>query len=343
TIDLSIYKLRENDTSHSLKIYGSTSQVSAGGYALIADSPVDVVGEFPTDAVILDSTFSLSNSGEALSLLDNTGTEIDSVFYDVNLGANGDGKTLQRIDNVWVAGDASPGEENYVTDSTVDNTNTDDTSGSTTPTTSTSGKTASTVIEEKKTDKPFNLELTIPETIIAGEAVLFEARATDMYGDPIVHSKYNWTFGDGTMGEGERLTHTYERSGNYALYVDGSYIYMEDSKEVRIQVRDNPISIEHLQVETDGETFIDVRNSSSFEFDVSGWTLMSMGNLYTLPKHTLILPKSVVTLSSKVVGWSIGSDAKLLTQYGNFIELTKSNISDKGTKLVTKTISTPKV
>ncbi|MCK4730071.1 MAG: lamin tail domain-containing protein [Candidatus Aenigmarchaeota archaeon] len=71
----------------------------------------------------------LSNSGETINLTDNFGNLIDSVTYDSTWGANGDGNSLQRINQSqnlsnnptnWIALPPSPGEQNFYENATLE-------------------------------------------------------------------------------------------------------------------------------------------------------------------------------------------------------------------------------
>jgi len=336
-VDLSTFKLKENDTNHAIKTFGSVSILSSGQYAIIADSPVDIELELPQDAVIFDSTFSLSNSGELLSLVDSNGLEIDSIFYDVNLGANGDGNSLNLIDGIWLARIASPGAENITVDTPADSSDSNDNVDSTNQNTNISSVGGSSSEVKKIFEKEFNLKVTIPETIIVGEAALFEAKAFDIYGQEITQPHFVWTFGDGTTSVGERVAHTYKKSARYSVFVEGNYIDTNDSLKQIVQVKSDPILLENYTAGT-LESSVDISNTSSFEFDVSKWTLMSNGNIFTLPEHTFILPKSSITLTDSITGWSIGNDVKLLSLYGNFINIAVKNEDKK--QIVEKKVST---
>ena len=71
TADLSTFKLFEADTNHKLVVVSGDSKLQAESYAIIVSTPEKFGKDFPNfSGVILDSTFSLSNSGENLVLKD---------------------------------------------------------------------------------------------------------------------------------------------------------------------------------------------------------------------------------------------------------------------------------
>jgi len=113
-IDISTFKLFENDTNHKLSIVQGSETLAPGGYAIIADDATTFLQDYPTyTGTLFDSSFSLSNSGETLSLK-NGDTVINEVTYALSTGASGDGNSLQLIDGTWQATVPTPGAENIL-------------------------------------------------------------------------------------------------------------------------------------------------------------------------------------------------------------------------------------
>ena len=109
TADLSTFKLFEADTNHKLVVVSGDSKLQAESYAIIVSTPEKFGKDFPNfSGVILDSTFSLSNSGENLVLKDGD-IVVDQYSYKSSSGAAGDGKSLQKINGMWIAASPTPG------------------------------------------------------------------------------------------------------------------------------------------------------------------------------------------------------------------------------------------
>jgi hypothetical protein len=114
-IDMTGWKLFENNTNHSLAVSQGSAAIPAGGFSIIADTPAKFLLDWPGFAgAIFDSAFSLSNAGESLVLKDSHGNSVDTIAYDISLGAGGDGNTLQRVSSGWGAKAGSPGAINEV-------------------------------------------------------------------------------------------------------------------------------------------------------------------------------------------------------------------------------------
>jgi hypothetical protein len=107
-IDLTKYKFLEASVKHGIIASGS-STVPAGAFAVIADN----TGKFMEDnpgyvGLFFKSSFSLSNTGEVIALVDASST-VDQVSYKSTQGAAGNGLSLQKDLESWVAAKPSPG------------------------------------------------------------------------------------------------------------------------------------------------------------------------------------------------------------------------------------------
>jgi len=73
-----------------------------------------------------------------------------------------------------------------------------------------------------------------PITISAGEEITFNASETfDIDGDDL---SYTWDFGDGTTGNGENITYSYESKGNYWVTLTVSDGELDSNMTIQIHV-----------------------------------------------------------------------------------------------------------
>ena len=79
--------------------------LDVGEYAIIADNANIFLQDYPQfSGTLIDSSFSLNNTTGIIQIFGNTGNDINLVSYDKNLGASGDGNTLQLNQaGTWVA------------------------------------------------------------------------------------------------------------------------------------------------------------------------------------------------------------------------------------------------
>ena len=112
TVDATEIKLNENNTNHSLTLSQGNGSIPAGGFAVIANDVQKFLADNPSyPGIILKASFSLNNTGELLALKA-VDTSLDQFSYSSSLGANGDGKSLQLVNGLWLAATPTPGLEN---------------------------------------------------------------------------------------------------------------------------------------------------------------------------------------------------------------------------------------
>jgi hypothetical protein len=97
-VNLSEWKFLEANVNHGLTLVNGSFVVN--DYAVIVDDASVFLGDYPTfNGTLFDSSFSLSNTGETIALVDENVNVVDNLTYSSSVGANGNGMTLVR-DNV---------------------------------------------------------------------------------------------------------------------------------------------------------------------------------------------------------------------------------------------------
>ncbi len=113
-IDLTGWKIVE-PSGHNLALIEGSFILPANEYAIVARNSTVFKMNFPTYAKsLLQSNFSLSNSGEWIALNDSSGNFVENVTYANNL-ANNNSKSLQFVNGNWCEGNTTPGYANACT------------------------------------------------------------------------------------------------------------------------------------------------------------------------------------------------------------------------------------
>lgn len=109
-VDITGYKLSEGGTNHALTVLSGNGTLAAGQSAVIVSSADKFASDWPQfNGGLFKASFSLSNTGETVSLKDSSLVLLDSASYTSDAGAAGDGNTLHRVNDTLVAGAADPG------------------------------------------------------------------------------------------------------------------------------------------------------------------------------------------------------------------------------------------
>ena len=116
SVDLSTFKFFEADTNHALVVASGESALAPHGYAVIVSDPEKFQIDWPNfSGSVFDSSFSLSNEGEALIIKDENLNVVNEYSYLSSTGAAGDGKSLQLVSGVWKGAPPTPGKTNEAT------------------------------------------------------------------------------------------------------------------------------------------------------------------------------------------------------------------------------------
>lgn len=303
--DLAAYKLREGGVNHGITAVAGSGMVPAGFYAVIADDPA----KFSSDnsafgGMLFDSSFSLSNAGEEISLRFGD-SSADSVSYSSGQGAAGDGNSLQKRDGAWLAAFPTPGGGVE-----AENTQEEQDTGVSYEAVSGSSSAPSSVgvcISSLSAAPVFPKGV---GSAIAGSPVKFSSAVYGPKKEKIDGASVDWVFGDGGSAFGQEVSHAYLYPGEYAVSVRASCGGDEVVSALRVSVISSPLVISDAKTGERG--YIKISNSSSGDMAIGGFFLRSAGRHFMIPERTVIGGKRSVIFPYSVTGVEGGADAALL-------------------------------
>ena len=276
--------------------------MSSNSCGVIADDPNKFKqNNSGFNGLLLDSAFSLSNSGETLILRNSDLEDIYNVSYTPEIGANGDGNSLQLSNDDWIASSPSVGLTN-------------DSHSSPVSVEKPVSQNLSVAQEESLMKQNIIVDFGKDRKVIAGADVLFKAVAVGLEKEPLKNARYVWSMGDGSKKEGESVLYTYKYPGQYVVFLTvTSGIY---SATDRIIVEAMPADVIISQVNfADG--FLELYNRSNYELDLSWWILKSGNQTFSFPENTIILSKNKLKFSLQVTGLSLNNQNQIELLYPN--------------------------
>ena len=311
-IDLSNYFLFEAETNHRIKsiVDDGNTLLEANSYAILVDNPEKFILDYKNfSGLVLDSVFSLKNSGELLVLRDSDLVNVDEVNYLPEWGADGDGKSLQKIEGRWQANSSSLGKINCSSlnggESSPESTRIDNT------------------VSSMLTGVPEILEINIQTKIkaleylpIAGADFALSAQAYGLEGKILENAKYIWALGDGSRKEGQNILQHYSYPGDYMVVLETISGEYAESTKMQIKVISPEIAISEINRSLENN-FIEINNFSNYQLDLSWWRLQVDNDFFTLAKNTILLPKSSLKLAFEIT--------KLIPQENSLVRLLYPN------------------
>lgn len=292
------WKLFEDGTNHALTGVRGSMTLGAGSFAIIADNADNFLTSYPSwNGILLDSSFSLKNTGEAIVLKNSEGEEESSLAYDPTLGANGDGNSLQEKSGMWIAAAPTPGAPALGVGAANVPSETSSSNGSS---------------EGSSSDAPSSigaptLSLRARDAVaIVGAPYIFEPRG----GGGAEDAYYQWSFGDGatsaTWGN-QTVPHTYYYPGTYTVFLEASEPYLS----IKLVVRAVLPAITITAQGDSARSSVTIENQGSDEVNLEKWQLLANGRTFILPK-IILAPKQSVRLPSEVT--------RLATPEGMYVE-----------------------
>lgn len=299
--------------------------LGSGEYAILTgDAYLFVSENISYTGNVIDTVMNLKNISGQVSILDENGIEIDKVLYNKEMGANGDGNSLQKTNSGWKATSPTLGISEI-------------TSTPSTPSNSSEQATTTITNNSQTTQQNFTSPAFDPQifayagedrTVIVGADTVFDAKAVGLNDEPIENALFTWNFGDGSFKKGKKIMHSYNYPGKYVVFLEASS--GEYSVTDRINVIALPADIvisnvgkdtlarHALQGDAGGDkNFIELHNRTNRELNLSWWRLQVDNNFFTLQKNTVILPNEKIIFSKNVTNLNITDRSKISLLYPN--------------------------
>lgn len=329
SIDLTKYKFFESGSAHNITHYEGTNDLTNGAYAVIADNPTNFLNDNPNfpKSNLYDSSFSLANDkGESLAIKDANGNIVFEITYNVDLGANGDGKSLQQNNlGSWTADLLTPGNgltSNNQNNNDLSNNNVDNTAKNTTI--------SGTAFTPYSKDPTMQLNIESLKTNIVGKFTNFKPTLYGYGGENINQGIFIWNFGDGqtmTVDSNKPIDHIYNFPGNYIVSCSYKYASWYPKTVVtgktKISIVDSPIVLKELYLTPTPAVLID--NTKDGEYDISGYIIQTNNQNITIPEGTYIGAKDSIVINLPI-GIYTKDKVKILAPSGY---TTSSFLSDK--------------
>jgi hypothetical protein len=293
--------------------------IPAGAYVVLERTSDDSV----SGSAFLIYTGALVNTGATLSIARADGSTEDQVSGGENWqsigGDNVTKETAQYTSGGWVTAAATPGRA--VTTAEVEVAAADDinkeNNTAPTPTSASPSKRSSsdeTVILTLP-DVTLQLEIKAQRVGYVHQVIKLSVEPSGV-GDTLIDSlQYEWNFGDGMVGSGQKTVHVYDYPGTYIVTVYGGYKRQEQVARHEITIL--PITIS-LTVNSVGD--IQVNNDSPYEIDLSGYKLQANGE-FIFPPRTIMLPNQTITIPRKKIG---GTGEQMIALYDTEVALVTS-------------------
>ncbi len=348
SIDFSTWNFRENETDHRLTAV-SESSLSSGEFAVIVQDPAKFQADFPDfSGLLFDASFGLRNGGEPVSLVNASGTVVDSLHYDPDTGADGDGNSLQLSSGSWLAAQPTPGKVNASEShnpSVDEEEDTDDADESSSiyvlePRTENEEESSSGEVAGAADTNADTITIDAGNDInaIAGVPVRLSGTVEASHENLLEDRSVRWSLGNGDTKEGADVFYTYNHPGEYKAMLSVSDAATSFSDGLAVSVVAADVAVSDTRSGEDG--YVAVTNNLSRDLDLSGWHLVDGGDMFTFPAHTSVLAGEDITVENNVSGLSGSSAAELWYPDGTPVNTSQeASEPSTGTSTVSMSVS----
>jgi hypothetical protein len=305
-----------DSSAHTLKLESGSATLEAGAYALVLKNMSQFAVDYPAvGGNIFSSAIALTNTAAAVSIKDGTGGVLDEFSYNKDQGAAGDGNSLQRSGDDWIAATPTPGavnasEPTVIEDNDATDTDDDNDDDEVATTSSTLGS--------------FTISVAKKRVVTVGSSVNFVAKPSRKAAAE--QGRFEWSFGDGAANTGLSVEHTYDFPGTYVVMVNGEAGDYEASARTEVQVIEADVDI--TAVITEGKTYIEITNQTAYELNMSDWQLESASSTFDFPTGMMIKSKAVLRIPGSISTLSPQGEVSLRLPSGEVIS-TYDSSADK--------------
>lgn len=280
-----------------------TMVLSAGSFAILADNAETFLGEHPNFfGAVIDTT--ISNFGQqdnrtyGAKMIDKDGAEVNSMSYTILMGASGDGNSLQLSGGNWIAAAPTPGAANASLSSSTPPSG--DQSNSASSTTTTAPTTYSSSANRVPVEPQIFAHITGDRSSVVGVESIFKGTTFGLDKKPIEGARYLWSFGDGTIKEGQAVAHAWRMTGTYLVVLEVSSGEFNAANRQKVSVSAANVFISKAEGGKTGS--VAVKNGQEDDVNLSRWGLRSRGKTFNFPSPTIILAGTAVYFANDITG-----------------------------------------
>jgi hypothetical protein len=321
-VDVATLKLLENNVNHKITLFsGANSILKSGQYAVIADNPekflIDWAQKFTNtfSGLLFDSAFSLNNTGEALAMIDTDGQILNSFSYSSDLGANGNGLSLQFTGETWIQAEITPGFENNTVavenepensnanNNSSGNTNNSNNTNNTTP----SAHSTQTELVKLTNKTAFQISAGRDRLVPINTPLDLEATHNQKEG---LKARFYWATGDGGKHTGQNISHIYYQPGIYNTVLTSLSDQEQVSTRIKVTVFEPNVDI--LLISIGKAVNILLKNNSKYDLNLGNYEIYYGKRRFIIPKDTIIDSGGEIQFDYRITGLYIPDDIQEL-------------------------------
>lgn len=106
--------------------------------------------------------------------------------------------------------------------------------------------------------------------------------------------RFNWSYGDGEVGTGALVSHTYKYPGEYAVVLNAISGNNFAVARLKVKVVAPELSVSY------GDSFVEISNNSNYEINLFNWKIINNGKAFVFQPDTIVFPKSKIKIDNSL-------------------------------------------
>ena len=159
----------------------------------------------------------------------------------------------------------------------------------------------------------------------SGAPIVFDGEVLvpkDSYGQSV---KFVWSFGDGSVAEGKKVSHTYKFAGDYIVVLNTSLSDLSAVSRTSVKVVNPSVVISNVSADS-----AEIWNKGIHEINLNGWIISTDRGKFVFPPDTIIGPNKKIVFPDEYVKLNLvqGGKVSLLNPSRKEISLNLGILAD---------------
>lgn len=140
----------------------------------------------------------------------------------------------------------------------------------------------------------------------SGAPIAFDGEVSvpkDSYGQS---ARFIWSFGDGSIGEGKKVSHTYKFTGDYIVVLNASISDLSAISRTSVKVVSPSVAISNVSADS-----VEIWNNGTFEINLNGWIISTDRGKFVFPLDTIIGPSKKIAFSDEYMKLNLSQGGKV--------------------------------
>lgn len=118
--------------------------------------------------------------------------------------------------------------------------------------------------------------------------------------------KFVWSFGDGSVAEGKKVSHTYKFAGDYVVVLNASLPDLSAVSRTSVKVVNPSVVISNVSGD-----LVEVWNKGAFEINLNGWLISTDRGKFIFPQDTIITPNKKIAFPDEYMKLNLAQGGKV--------------------------------